>query len=393
MRIKEIQSGKILDSRKQETIAVFAKTELGTFSTSSPSGKSKGRYEKPSFIESIEHDINVLKNTKLDFNFEKFSDLIIVEELVKDKIGANSLYALEASILKALAYEQGKSLWEFLNPKASNFPVPVANVLGGGMHSSLIEGKKPDFQEFLILPRTKKISDNVFLIKKAHELAGNILKIRGIKKQLNDEGAWASSLEDEGCLSVLNQAREELSRELDSKIDIGIDVAASSFFKLNYNYKNPLKRLKTKEQIGYISELAEKFMLSYIEDPLDEEDFSGFRVLRENIIRKRPCLIVGDDLTVSSLERFKLAIKNRSIGGIILKPNQQGSLIEIKKIIELAKKLEIATIMSHRSGETLDYTIADLAFAWQVDFLKTSVIGKEREIKWKRLIEIEKSLK
>lgn len=390
MIVKEIKASKILDSRKEETIAVLVKTDAGLFSTSSPSGKSKGKHEQASYIESINHDISVLENTKFDFNFDKFSDLTKVEELVKGKIGANSLYALEASLLKAAAYEQEKSLWEFLNPKATRFPRPVANIIGGGMHTIPTEGKKADFQEFLIIPRAEKITDNVFIIKKAHELAGKILEVRGAKGGLNDEGAWATSLENEGCLSVLNQVREELARELNHEIDIGIDCAGSSFFSYTYNYKNPVKRLKTKEQINYISELADKFMLSYIEDPLNEEDFSGFRSLRGSI--KRPCIIIGDDLTVTNLERFKEAVKNKSIGGIILKPNQTGSLIEINKIIGFCKKLGIATIMSHRSGEIMDYTIADLAFAWQCDFFKCSVIGQEREIKWKRLIEIEKSL-
>lgn len=392
MIIKEISAEKILDSKKQETISVFVKTDAGSFSTASPSGTSKGKHEQESYVESINNDISTLKNIKLDFNFGSFSDLKKVEEIVRGKIGANSLYALEASLLKAAAYEQNLPLWKFLNPKARKFPRPIANIIGGGMHTALVQGKKADFQEFLIIPKTGKSSDDIFLINKAHEIAGKILKLRNAHGGLNYEGAWATSLENEGCLSVLNQVREELSRELDNEIDIGIDVAASTFYKTFYNYKNPATYLKQREQIKYISELADKFMLSYIEDPLNEEDFSGFRTLRENIIRKRPCLIVGDDLTTSSLERFKEAVKNKSIGGIILKPNQIGSLVEINKIVGLCKKLGIAMIMSHRSGEVLDYTIADLAFAWQTDFLKCSVVGKEREIKWKRLIEIEKSL-
>jgi len=389
MIIKEINAEKILDSRGEESISVFVRTEQGSFSASSPSGKSKGKHEAASFIESISHDISVLRNFKVGFDFRKFEDLIKIEELIRGKIGANSLYALEASLLKAAAYEQNLPLWKFLNEKAEKFPFPVANIIGGGLHTALTGGKRTDFQEFLIIPKGKRVSDNFFIMKKAHELAGNILKLRGAKGGLNDEGAWATSLETEGCLSVLNQVREELARELDMEIDIGIDAAASSFFKLNYNYKNPVRHLKSREQVRYISELIEKFRLSYVEDPLQEEDFSGFRALRERI--KRPCIVVGDDLTTSSLERFKEALKEKSIGGIILKPNQIGSLIEINRIVGFCKKLGIATIISHRSGETMDYTIADLAFAWQCNFLKTSVMGKEREIKWKRLIEIEKS--
>ena len=132
MIIKEISAEKVLDSRKVATISVFIKTEQGTFSTASPSGTSTGKYEKPSFIESIEHDIQFLKNIKLEFNFLSFSDLKKVEELVKNKIGANSLYALEASLLKAAAYEKNMPLWKFLNPKANRFQIPVCNIIGGG---------------------------------------------------------------------------------------------------------------------------------------------------------------------------------------------------------------------------------------------------------------------
>jgi enolase len=392
MRIKEISAGKILDSRRIETIAVFVRTDQGTFSTSSPSGTSTGKHERPTFVLSIGHDISVLKDTKFDFEIDKFGDLVKVEDIIRGKIGANSLYALEASILKALASEKNVPLWKLLNPGATRLPFPVSNIIGGGMHTDLTDGKKADFQEFLIIPRKEKIADNVFLIKKAHELAGKILVARGVKGGLNYEGAWATSLENEGCLSVLNQVREELEQESGAQINIGIDCASSSFFRTSYYYRNPPRTLKPKEQISYISEIAERFMLSYVEDPLQEEDYAGFSILREDILKKRPCLIVGDDLTTSNLGRFKDAVKKKSIGGIILKPNQIGSLVEINNIVGLCKKLGIAMIMSHRSGETLDYTIADLAFAWQVHFLKCSVIGAERDIKWRRLIEIEKSL-
>jgi len=392
MKIKEIHAEKSFDSRKEETINVVVKTEEGTFSTSSPSGKSKGKYEFPSYIESINNDISVLKNLKIENEILRFEDLIKVEAMIKGKIGANSLYALEASLLKAAAYAQGKPLWKFLNPNASRLPYPVANIIGGGMHTLPVDGKKADFQEFLVIPRKEKIADNVFIIKKAHEIAGNILKLRGARGKINDEGAWSTGLGNEGCLSVLNQTREELSRELDCEIDIGIDCASSAFFKVNYNYNNPPRRLKTKDQIKYLLDIAEKYRISYIEDPLNEEDFSGFRIFRGNIAKRRACLVVGDDLTTSNFERFKQAVKEKSISAIILKPNQIGSLLEIKKIIYFCKKLGIGTIMSHRSGETQDYTIADLAFAWQTDFLKCSVAGKEREIKWNRLIEIEQRL-
>jgi len=162
------------------------------------------------------------------------------------------------------------------------------------------------------------------------------------------------------------------------------------FFKNGkYFYKNIRAERSSKGQIEYIENLARKFNLFYIEDPLDEEDFAGFSELAKKI----NCLIVGDDLTVTNLERVEKAIEMEAVTGVIIKPNQTGSLLEVKKVIDLCKKAGIKTIMSHRSGETIDDTIADLAFAWQCDFIKIPVIGKEREAKVDRLVKIESSLK
>lgn len=155
--------------------------------------------------------------------------------------------------------------------------------------------------------------------------------------------------------------------------------------------ENPRKSLKSIEQINYISEIINDYLVEYVEDGLNEEAFNDFKLLRESVIRTRPCLIVGDDLTVTNLDRFKKALSLGSINGIIIKPNQNGSLLKVKQIIELAKKYQIATIFSHRSGETMDNCIADLAFGFGVDFVKFGIKGKEREVKLKRLIDISKS--
>ena len=141
-------------------------------------------------------------------------------------------------------------------------------------------------------------------------------------------------------------------------------------------------------QIDFITELAEKYDLHYIEDPLEEQDFADFAVLRKKVIP----IVVGDDLTATNLLRLKKAVQNKSINALIVKPNQNGSLLKVKEIMDFCKKQEIATVFSHRSGETLDTTIADLAVAWKSDFIKTGVLGKERDAKLNRIIEIEKSL-
>jgi len=392
MEIKEVIAKKVYDSRKQETIVVYVKSEIGTFLTSSPSGKSKGKYETPAFPKSVDESIKMLLglSEKLkEIKIKEFADLIKVEAIVrKEEIGANTLYALEASILKALAAEHKKELWEYLGGR--RIPIPIGNIIGGGLHTQPTGGKRADFQEFLIIPRMKNIVDNIKIMKKAHELVGERLKLRDSRGKLNDENAWSTSLGNEGCLEVLNETREEISREIDHKIEIGIDVASSSFYSGLYQYKNPERFIGDDEQVKYIHEIINKYNLFYVEDPLSEDDFKNFKNLREIVEGK--CLIVGDDLTVSKVQRLVMALKNRSISGIIVKPNQTGSLLEIKKLIEIAKKYNISTIMSHRSGETIDYTIADLAVGFETDFFKTGVLGDENEIKLKRLIDIEKRI-
>jgi len=393
MKIKELQGKIILDSRQEKTIEVLVKSNLGIFSSSSPSGKSKGKNERPAFIGSAERDIKELINLQdkiSEIDIEEFNDLIEVEKIVLGKIGANSLFALESGILKALALEQGKQLWQIINEKANKFPFPVGNCIGGGLHSRTINFLKPDFQEFLVIPKSKNFSDNIFLMSKARKICGERLKLRKALGNLSDENAWSTSLDNEETLDVLNKTREELEQE-GEKVGIGVDIAASTFYTgLVYSYKNPVKRLNPEEQKNYIRSLIENFRLSYVEDAFHEDDFESFAELRKEIIKERACLIVGDDLITSQLERLKKALLKRAVNAIIVKPNQVGSLIEIAKLVNLAKKYEIITIMSHRSGETLDYALADLAFGFQTEFIKTGIAGKEREIKLKRMIEIEK---
>jgi enolase len=190
----------------------------------------------------------------------------------------------------------------------------------------------------------------------------------------------------------MDRVKKNVSKDLMINLEVGIDCAASQFFdskKKVYVYKNRIQKLSREEQINYILGIAEKYGLFYIEDPLDEEDFLGF----VELCKKTKSLVVGDDLTVTNLKRVQKAIKLGAITGLIIKPNQTGSLIEVRKIFNLCEKNCIKTIVSHRAGETLDDTIADIAFAFQADFIKTPIVGKEREAKVKRLKMIEAGLK
>jgi len=381
--IKSVSAKPILDSRKGKTISVSIKTNAGWFSSSAPNGESKGKYEAKPYKKDLQGDIKTLKQFSSYFSdeqIEKFEDLRRIEDIVERHVGANTCFALESAVLKALAKEQKKQIWQLINPNARKFPRLVGNCVGGGMHS---EGKRPDFQEFLLIPRTKSVKEAFEINKEIKKAVETSLKKEdeNFKSKKEDEDAWQTSLNEKEVLEILKN----------SKIDVGIDIAASSFYKRKkYHYHNPLLTRDSEEQLSYISNLIKNFSLLYAEDPFFEEDFKNF----SEISKKCPnSLIIGDDLTVTNEKRLKKAIEEKSINAIIVKPNQNGSLIEVKKICELAKKSGIKIVFSHRSGETMENILADLAFGFQADFFKCGITGKEREAKIKRLIEIEKKLK
>jgi enolase len=397
MIIKKVIAKQVLDSRKEPTIKVIIKTGFFKgFKTSAPEGKSKGKYEAKSYAKDLERDIDSINSINLQEvndviskygktfgSVEAFSILEIIEKLVKDKIGANSLFALEASLLKMFAYKNKKELYEFLGT-AKGLPRPIGNAIGGGLHSKGINGKMPDFQEFLFIGNSKTIKECVNLNDLAYKITGKLLNA----KKRNDEGAWETDKTNEEVLDIMDQIQQGFKQQR-KKIVMGLDIAASSFYKnMNYNYKNSPQKLSKPQQIIYLKRLINKYKLYYLEDPLEENDFSGFR----NLIGRR-CFIVGDDLTTTNPERLKKAIRTKSINAIIVKPNQIGSLIKTKQVIDLAKKHKIATIISHRSGETKDNTIADLGVGWGCEFIKTGIYGRVRKSKLKRLIKIEKNLK
>ncbi len=384
MKIKRVSAKSILDSRKEKTIFITITTDIGEFSASSPSGKSRGKNEAKPYNKNLEGDIKKIKQLEEYFSeeiIEKFDDLRRIEDISDRQVGANTIFALESAILKALAKEQKKKIWELINENAKKFPRLVGNCIGGGQHSAA--EKKPDFQEFLLIPETRDIEKAFEINKKAKKdlkltLLKEDTKFEGKK---NDENAWMTSLNEKEILEILKKVN----------IPLGIDVAASSFYKRKkYSYENPKFKRTESEQLEYISNLMKNFNIYYMEDPFDEEDFETFSKLLKRFPDK---LIVGDDLTTTNPKRFAKAIKMKSISAIIVKPNQIGSLIKVKEVCEMAKKNDIKIVLSHRSGETEESILADLAFGFQADFLKCGITGKEREVKIKRLIEIQKNLK
>jgi len=393
MLIQKIEAKVVKDSRRKNTIKIIVQTSKGDFATSAPAGKSTGKYAVRLYAKSLKGDVSFVNELDLSMvngiDFKKFEDLEMVEGLVEKNIGGNSLFALEASLLKAIAKENGKELWEFLGGKKvrSSKMRAVGNSVGGGLHSKGMKGVKPDFQEFLFIGHGKNFSECVEINEMAYELAGKLLG----SVERNDEGAWETGETNEGVLEVMKKVRREL-RENGFEVDIGLDVASSSFYKTGkYCYENSGKCLGGSEQVEYLADLVEKYGLIYVEDGLDEKDFSGFSDLLKKV-KGGGCLVVGDDLVVTNPNRLKKAISMRAVNAIIVKPNQIGSLLKVKKVFHLAKKKGIKTIISHRSGETMDSTIADLGVGFECDFIKTGIYGSVRRVKLDRLVEIEKKI-
>lgn len=385
MKIKSVGAKSILDSRKDKTIYVSINTNIGKFGASSPSGKSTGKHEVKPYKKNLEDDIKTIKKFSDYFseeNIESFDDLRRIEDIMDGHVGGNTILALEYASLKALAKEKKKQVWELIDSSAKKFPRLVGNCVGGGTHTTT-KNRKPDFQEFLLIPKTKTVEEAYKLNKKIQEDMEFRLKEKDVKfeSKKNDENAWVTTLNEKEVLDLLKEFN----------INLGLDIAASSFYKRKkYHYENPMLRRTQEEQIFYVANLIKNYPLVYVEDPLGEEEFGGFGEL---IKKSKDVMIVGDDLIVTSSKRLKKALEEKSVNAIIVKPNQCGSLLEVRDVVKLCKAHDIKMIFSHRSGETEENILADVAFGFGADFFKCGIGGKERESKIKRLIDIEKKLK
>lgn len=386
MIIQEVKAKEIKDSRGDSTIEVSIKTNVGKFVASAPNGKSKGKHEAKPYKKSLLEDAKSLEELSDYFSseyLECFEDLRHIEDIVKCHIGGNTLFALESAALKAIAKEKKVEVWEIINSSANKIPRLVGNCIGGGLHSKLIGGKRPDFQEFLLIPKPNSAIEGFKINLVAKKLAGQLLKKKDSKFRgdLNDENAWTTSLNEREVFEILKE----------TQVPIGTDVASSGFYKRKkYHYKNPMLDRTADEQIIYVANLVKNFNLIYCEDPFDEEDFSSHAKLLKLVGDK--CMVVGDDLTVTNYKRLKKAISEKAINALIMKPNQNGSLIDVKRVAELAKENGIKMIFSHRSGETMEPILADLAVGFGADFIKCGITGDVREAKIKRLAEIEKQI-
>lgn len=265
--------------------------------------------------------------------------------------------------------------------EVDQFPYPLGNIVGGGKH-----GGGTDIQEFLISPtKSNNIQDAVFTNAESHRELRDILKKAdsNFLSSRNDEGGWVCSLPTEKILEILSKLGEDFD------VQIGLDMASTSLWdekEGKYVYERARTSYSPGEQIDFIVNLIDTYNLFYVEDPLHEQDWEGFAELTRKAGDR--CLISGDDLFVTSAERLKKGIKIGACNSTIIKPNQVGTVGAARITTELAKSRDYRVIVSHRSGETEDATLARVALAFKADFIKTGIVGGERTAKLNELIRL-----
>jgi enolase len=262
--------------------------------------------------------------------------------------------------------------------------VPLGNVVGGGEHAR----DATDIQEFLAVPvGAPSVAEAAFANARVHGRVGDLLDEHGIPAGKGDEGAWAPQTDDETAFEVVSEAVEAVADDLGFEIRMGLDVAATELYDADmdvYRYSN-VERTPD-EQVDYVASLVDEYDLAYVEDPLDEEAFDGFAALTDRVGSRT--VICGDDLFVTNVERLQRGIDEGAGNSILVKPNQIGTISDAVDAVELAVENGFTPVISHRSGETEDTTIAHLAVATDAPFVKTGAVGGERTAKLNELIRI-----
>lgn len=404
MKIKEIKAREILDSRSNPTIEVKMVLENGIESTSSvPSGASTGSKEALELRDNDErfHGKGVLKavknvneiiapalfNMQLNINDVDKKMLELDGTPNKSVLGANAILGVSLCALKCLAALEGKELYEFVSTGNFNMPLPMINVINGGKHAD----NNLDFQEFMLVPAQKSEKERIRCASEIFNTLKSTLKKYHLSTGVGDEGGFAPDLDNnEEALMLLLTAITDSGYTPGKDVFLALDIAASEIYKDGF-YTVDNKKLTKEKLFDYYVYLIKKYPIISIEDPFEENDYESFRKLTEYFDNK--IMVVGDDLFVSQKKYLEEGIKNHAGNAILLKANQVGSVTEFFDTIYLAKKSGYKTIISHRSGETLDTFIADLGVGLNLDFIKTGSISRgERICKYNRLLEIEEKI-
>jgi enolase len=398
--IEDLIGRKIFNNRGEETIEVDVITTSGFGRASAPAGKSRGKAEVAYYpqggvdqaLKTIDDLIAPeLAGLNADFQEEIDNTLHEIDGTTNFKIiGGNTAFAVSLANAEAAANSHSLLLFQFIGGNNANtLPYPLGNTISGGKHT---RGKTPDIQEYLALPHgAETFLEAATANAQIHKKIGEILKKKDklFNGGKSSEGAWIANIGNLDAFEVISKACEEVSNELDFECGFGIDVAASSLWKekeKKYFYQRDGKKRDTGEQLEFLLDMIEKYHLAYVEDPFHEEDFESFKELTK---KAKNCLICGDDLFTTNNERLNYGIKLNAANAIIIKVNQIGTLTDASETIENAQRHGYTTVMSHRSGDTCDWHIAQLAVAFKCPIIKTGVVEGARIAKINELVRIE----
>jgi enolase len=411
--IIDIHARQIFDSRGNPTVEVDVVTENGFVGRAAvPSGASTGEHEAVELrdggdaymgkgvLKAIENVNGVISQTLLGVSvFEQTQiDQIMIDldgTPNKSKLGANAILGVSLAAAKAAANELGLPLYRYIGGVSANtLPVPMMNIINGGSHSDAPIA----FQEFMVMP--VKATSFSGAMRMGSEIFHNLKKVlhdRNLSTAVGDEGGFAPTLDGtEDALDTIKKAVENAGYSFGDQIMVALDCAAAEFFvdgKYDYKkFEGDTGIIRTsKEQADYLAHLAENYPIISIEDGMDENDWEGWKYLTQKIGHK--VQLVGDDLFVTNVERLSRGIKEDTANSILIKVNQIGTLTETIAAVNMAHNAGYTSVMSHRSGETEDYTIADLAVALNCGQIKTgSVSRSDRMAKYNQLLRIEEQL-
>jgi enolase len=397
--ITDIKGRLIFNSRGSKTIEVDIISDDKFFGrASAPSGASVGKHEARSFKEnSPEKSLEELNKNLSKFIGIESQDPRAVYDILKNidnsenysKIGGSVAYAISLASVESASKALHEPLFRVLKPVGDyKFPYPLGNILGGGSHAG---PGTPDIQEYLICPiGAANIVEAIEINIEVHKQLKTILEKLDNKFTYGkgDEGAWAPNLNNDQALEVVEKAVSDSGYNSGKEVAIGIDFASSSFWNeknKSYDYVRQGLVRSPNEQIDFVNDLIDKYHLIYVEDPVHEEDFEGMSIINKD---NPQCLITGDDMLVTNKNRVQESMKYKSCSGAILKVNQAGSLYDALEFANECNKNDIKIITSHRSGESIDSHIAEIAVATSSKLLKTGVIGGERVAKLNQLVRL-----
>lgn len=407
MKIENVIAREILDSRGNPTVEVDVILEDGTMGRAAvPSGASTGvrealelrdgdktRYNGKGVLKAVENVNGPIRNLVIGmdaYNQKELDYAMIKLDGTENKevLGANAILGVSMATLKAAAISKKLPLYKYVG-EGRTLPIPMMNILNGGAHAD----NKLDFQEYMIIPKRDTIKERLRVGAEVFHSLKEVLKSKGLVTSVGDEGGFAPDLNSNGeGFELIVEAIKKAGYIPGTDVFLAIDVAASEFYKEGkYHLVGENRVLSTEELISYYEELVEKYPIISIEDPVDENDWEGFRLITERIGDK--IQLVGDDLFVTNKKCLQMGIDNKAGNAILLKVNQIGTITETLETIELARNNNYKTVISHRSGETEDTTIADLAVALNLGQIKTGSMSRtDRICKYNQLIRIEEEI-